>query len=101
MRQALSGLIRKKAVVKKKLILLVASLTMLVSTAALAQGPGDLNEVRCLLPEGCGPISDDELLCLLPEGCDLGGDGVPDLRAGEPVPGGVVGPGATQYNNAL
>ncbi len=98
MRQALWGLIRKKAVVKKKLILLVASLAMpLVSTAALAlaQGPGDLNEVRCLLPEGCGPISDDELLCLLPEGCDIDGDGVPDLRAGEPV----SPVGALQYDN--
>lgn len=35
----------------------------------------------------------DQLLCLLPEGCDTNSDGVPDLRAGEPV-------GAVQYDNA-
>jgi Protein of unknown function (DUF3221) len=33
------------------------------------------------------PSGDDELGCLLPEGCDTDGDGVPDLVAGEPVPG--------------
>jgi Protein of unknown function (DUF3221) len=37
--------------------------------------------------------ADDQLLCLLPEGCDTNGDGVPDLRAGEPS-------GAVQYDNA-
>lgn len=35
----------------------------------------------------------DQLLCLLPEGCDTNGDGLPDLRAGEPA-------GAVQYDNA-
>jgi hypothetical protein len=33
------------------------------------------------------PSGDDELGCLLPEGCDTDGDGMPDLVAGEPVPG--------------
>ncbi len=42
-----------------------------------------------------GEPGDDELLCLLPEGCDIDGDGVPDLRAGEPVPS----VGAVQYGN--
>lgn len=37
--------------------------------------------------------ADDQLLCLLPEGCDTNGDGLPDLRAGEPA-------GAVQYDNA-
>jgi len=43
---------------------------------------------------GGGPGADD-LLCLLPEGCDIDGDGVPDLRAGEPV----SPVGAVQYDN--
>lgn len=44
----------------------------------------------------------DEFLCLLPEGCDTNGDGAPDPRAGDPVPGGVAGRGAgdVQYGNA-
>ena len=80
---------------------MVVSLAMLLaSTAALAQTePGDLDEVRCLLPEGCGPVSEDQLLCLLPEGCDTNGDGVPDLGASDPVPGGEVGTVAVQYDN--
>ena len=71
---------------KKRLILLAGSLAMLLASTtamALAQEPGD--EVRCLLPEGC----------------DINGDGVPDLRAGEPVPDGETNPGAVQYDNAL
>ena len=86
---------------KKRLIPLTASLVMLlVATAAPAQEPED--EFRCLLPEGCGPdVADDELLCFLPEGCDMNGDGVPDLRAGEPVPDGEMNPGIVQYDNAL
>ncbi len=82
---------------KKKVILLAASLAILLISAAalaLAQGePGD--EVRCRIPEGCGPVVEDKLLCLLPEGCDIDGDGVPDLKAGEPVPG----TGTVQYDN--
>jgi hypothetical protein len=87
--------------VKKRLILLASSLAMLLAaTAALAQETGD--EVRCLLPEGCGPVDvEDELLCFLPEGCDINGDDLPDLRAGEPVPDGETNPGAVQYDNAL
>jgi hypothetical protein len=87
--------------VKKRLMLLAASLAMmLATTAALAQEPED--EVRCLLPEGCGPaVIEDELLCFLPEGCDINGDGVPDLGAGEPVPDGETNPGIVQYDNAL
>ena len=86
---------------KQRLILLVASVAMLlVATAALAQESGD--EVRCLLPEGCGSaVIEDELLCFLPEGCDINGDGVPDLGAGEPVPDGETNPGIVQYDNAL
>lgn len=87
---------------RKKSILLAASLAMLLVTtaSALAQtGPDD--ELRCLIPEGCGPVVEDELLCFLPEGCDTNGDGVPDLRAGEPVPDGEPGPGTIQYDNAL
>jgi hypothetical protein len=87
-------------VMKGKLILLAASLAMLlVATAALAQKPED--EFRCLLPEECGPDVADELLCFLPEGCDTNGDGVPDLRAGEPAPDVEPGPGAVQYDSAL
>ncbi len=88
---------------KKRLILLAGSLAMLLASTtamALAQEPGD--EVRCLLPEGCGPVDvEDELLCFLPEGCDINGDGVPDLRAGEPVPDVGAEPGTVQYDNAL
>jgi hypothetical protein len=82
--------------VKKRLMLLVASLALLLAaTAALAQEPED--EVRCLLPEGCGPaVIEDELLCFLPEGCDINGDGVPDLRSGEPVPDVGAGTGAVR-----
>jgi hypothetical protein len=104
----------------RRLILLVASLVMLlVSTAALAlaqTGPGGENQVRCLLPErcgpafqnggssctlpeGCGPTDVDEPLCFLPEGCDTNGDGVPDFKAGEPVPSLKVR--AAQYDNAV
>jgi hypothetical protein len=87
----------------RRLILLVASLVMLLVSAtalALAQtGPGGEDQVRCLLPEGCGPTDVDEPLCFLPEGCDTNGDGVPDLKAGEPVPSLKVG--ATQYDNAV
>ncbi len=65
-----------------------------------AQEPVD--EIRCLLPEGCGPVLiEDELLCFLPEGCDTNDDGVPDLGAGEPVPDVELDPGAVQYDNAL
>ena len=74
---------------KKLFLLLAMSLVMLlVATAALAIAqtvPGD----------------EDAVLCFLPEGCDINGDSVPDLRAGEPVPGGQVRSGAVQYNNAL
>ena len=73
---------------RQRLVLLAASLAMVLApTAALAQTePDGLDEeVRCLLPEGCGPVSEDELLCFLPEGCDTNGDGVPELRAGESV----------------
>ena len=86
---------------KQRLILLVASVAMLlVATAALAQESGD--EVRCLLPEPCGPVLiEDELLCFIPEGCDINGDDVPDLGAGEPVPDGETNPGIVQYDNAL
>jgi hypothetical protein len=82
--------------VKQRLILLVASVAMLlVATAALAQESGD--EVRCLLPEGCGPVLiEDKLLCFLPEGCDINGDGVPDLRFGAPVPDVGAGTGAVR-----
>ena len=76
----------------------LAMLLMLATALALAQTePGASDEVRCLLPEGCGPVPEDELLCLLPEGCDTNRDGVPDLRAGQPVPGGNAG--AVQYDN--
>ena len=79
------------------MILPAASLAMLlVATVAPAQEPED--EVRCLLPEGCGPVLiEDELLCFLPEGCDMNGDGVPDLRVGEPVPDVETNPGTVQY----
>lgn len=63
------------------MVLLGAFLAMLLivaATAALAQ------------PE-------DKFRCLLPEGCDTNGDGVPDLRAGDPAPG--EGAGAVQYDN--
>jgi hypothetical protein len=87
--------------VKKKLVLMAVSLAMLLmltTALALAQTePGASDEVRCLLPEGCGPVPEDELLCLLPEGCDTNRDGVPDLRAGQPVPGGEAG--SVQYDN--
>lgn len=66
---------------KKRLVLLGAFLAMLLvvaATAGLAQ-------------------SEDEVRCLLPEGCDTNGDGVPDLRAGDPAPGG--GAGAVQYDS--
>jgi|SRR5215204_663412 len=43
---------------------------------------------------------DDQLLCLLPEGCDTDGDGMPDLVAGEPVPGEGLSTGLEQYGNA-
>lgn len=89
----------------KKLVLLAVSLAMLLATTAtltLAQTePGDEGELRCLLPEGCGPNNDDELLCLIPEGCDTNGDGVPDLRAGDPAPGGVTSTSAIQYDTTL
>jgi hypothetical protein len=90
----------------KKLVLLAASLAMLLmattATLTLAQTePGSKkDEVRCLAPEGCGPetIEEDELLCLIPEGCDTNGDGVPDLRAGDPAPGGETSTSAIQYD---
>ena len=93
------------------------SITMVFAAAGLAQTQ-PIVEVRCLLPEGCGPdlvdeagcttpggctpAPDDELLCLLPEGCDTNGDGAPDLRAGDPAPGAGAGggAGAVQYGNA-
>ena len=82
-------------------MLLAASLALLLAaTAALAQEPED--DVRCLLPEGCGPaVIEDELLCFLPEGCDINRDGMPDLKAGEPVPDEDTNPGVVQYDNAL
>jgi hypothetical protein len=87
--------------VKRKLVLVAVSLAMLLmltTALALAQTePGASDEVRCLLSEGCGPVPEDELLCLLPEGCDTNRDGVPDLRAGQPVPGGEAG--SVQYDN--
>jgi hypothetical protein len=73
-------------------------LLMLTTALALAQTElGTSDELRCLLPEGCGPVPEDELLCLLPEGCDTNRDGVPDLRAGQPVLGGEAG--TVQYEN--
>jgi hypothetical protein len=104
--------------VKKKTILLVASLAMLlVATAsALAQtesgdefrcllpegcGPGDVgDEFRCLLPEGCGPGDVGEVRCMIPEGCDTDGDGVPDLAAGGLMAVEGTGTGAVQYSNS-
>jgi hypothetical protein len=87
--------------VKRKLVLMAVSLAMLLmltTALALAQTePGASDEVRCLLPEGCGPVPEDELLCLIPEGCDTNRDGVSDLRAGQPVPGGEAG--SVQYDN--
>ena len=79
----------------------LAVLLTLSTALVAAQTVSDaLNEPRCLLPEGCGPLPEDELLCLLPEGCDTNEDGVPDLRAGDPAPGGeVVDTGTAQYNN--
>ena len=86
---------------KRLLVLMAASLAMLLTLTtarALAQTePGASDEVRCLLPEGCGPIPEDELLCLLPEGCDTNGDGVLALRSGTPAAGGEAG--AVQYAN--
>ncbi len=71
---------------KKKLALLAASLAMLLTvTAALALAQTE-------------PVDEDQLRCLIPEGCDTNGDGMPDLRAGEPAPG--PSPGAVQYDNA-
>ena len=76
----------------------LAMLLTLATALALAQAESEaLDEVRCLLPEGCGPIPEDGLLCLLPEGCDMNGDGTPDLRAGQPVLGGETG--TVQYSN--
>ena len=90
-----------------------ASITMVFAAAGLAQTQ-PIVEVRCMLPEGCGPVlvdeagcttpggcapaPDDELLCLLPEGCDTNGDGLRDLTVVEPVPD--EGTGAVQYDNA-
>jgi hypothetical protein len=68
--------------VKKRLVLLEAFLAMLLVVAATAGMARPEDEVRCLLPEGC----------------DTNGDGVPDLRAGEPAPGG--GAGVVQYDSA-
>lgn len=80
------------------MVMSLATLLTLANALALAQTePDALDELRCLLPEGCGPVPEDELLCLLPEGCDMNGDGVPDLRAGQPVPGGEAG--TVQYDN--
>ena len=80
---------------------MAVSLSILLTWAtalALAQlEPDASDEVRCMLPEGCGPVPEDELLCLLPEGCDMNGNGVPDLRAGQPVPGGGID--TVQYGN--
>jgi hypothetical protein len=68
-----------------KLTLLAAVLVMLlVTTAAVAQTMTE-------------PGNKDELRCFLPEGCDTDGDDVPDLRAGEPVQG--AGVGTLQYDN--
>ena len=90
----------------KKLVLLVALLAMpLTTTATLTLARTESgSEVRCLAPEGCGPdtIEDDELLlCLLPEGCDTDKDGVPDLRAGDPAPGGEASTSVIQYDTTL
>lgn len=91
----------------RKLVLLAASLAMLLmattATLTLAQTePGSKDEVRCLAPEGCGPDTiEDELLCLIPEGCDTNGDGVPDLRAGDPVPDDEAGTSTIQYDTTL
>jgi hypothetical protein len=80
------------------MVVSLAMLLTLTTALALAQTePGGSDELRCLLPEGCGPAPEDELLCLIPEGCDTNRDGAPDLRAGQPVPGGEAG--AVQYDN--
>lgn len=80
------------------MVVSLAMLLTLTTALALAQSePGGADEVRCLLPEGCVPVPEDELLCLLPEGCDTNRDGVPDLRAGDPVPGGEAG--TVQYDS--
>lgn len=79
----------------------VAMLLTLSTAQVTAQTePDALDEIRCPLPEGCGPVSEDELLCLLPEGCDMNGDSGPDLRAGDPATGGEAGTGTVQYYNA-
>ena len=56
----------------KKLVLLVASLAMLLATTAT-----------------------------LTEGCDTNGDGVPELRAGEPAPDDEASTSAMQYDTTL
>jgi len=76
-------------------------LTVSAAQVTAQTEPDALDEIRCPLPEGCDPIPEDELLCLLLEGCDMNGDGVPDLRAGDPTTGGEVGPGTVQYYNAF
>jgi hypothetical protein len=67
----------------RTLLPMVVSLAMLLTLAtALAQAEPDvLDEGRCLLSQGCG----------------MHGDGVLDLRAGQPVPGGEAG--TVQYDN--
>ena len=75
----------KGAIVKKRLVLTAVSLAMLLTlTTAVALAQTE-------------PGASDELRCLLPEGCDMNGDDAPDLRAGQPVPGGEAG--IVQYDN--
>lgn len=70
---------------KKRLVLTAVQLAMLLTlTAAVALAQTE-------------PGASDEFRCLLPEGCDMNGDGAPDLRAGQPVPGGEVE--IVQYDN--
>lgn len=81
--------------------ILAAVLTMLlVATAALAQTrsePGDENELRCFLPEGCD-INDDNIPELRAGEPMVGnGDDIPELRAADPVVGN--GAGTVQYDN--
>lgn len=76
---------------KKKLMVLAVMLVMSLVAAAYAWSA---ESYPMQIP---GKPSGDELLCFIPEGCDMNNDGVPDLRAGEPVPNQNVNTGFEQY----
>jgi hypothetical protein len=82
---------RKKTVVKKKLMVLAVMLAMLLVASAYAW-PAEFYPMQI-----SGEPSGDKLICFIPEGCDMNKDGVPDLRAGEPVPNQNVNTGFEQY----